>query len=105
MYKVKNITDNDLVFEGITIPAGKVSDELTLATHQRLLAIYEGKSLVNVEATPLVRDIPAPVPEQPEPVLVPVEATIVPTATTEELPVTEEKPKKGRKPKVHNPIE
>jgi len=48
-YKVKNISSDPFEFEGIKIPPGQVSEELSLSVYQRLLALYYGKVLMPVD--------------------------------------------------------
>ena len=48
-YKLKNITSETFTFEGITIPADEVSEELSPAIYQRLLAIYYGTTLLPID--------------------------------------------------------
>jgi hypothetical protein len=48
-YKVKNISSDPFEFEGINIPPGQKSEELSLAVYQRLLALYYGKVLMPVD--------------------------------------------------------
>jgi len=48
-YKLKNISSNPFEFEGIKIPPGEVSEELSLSVYQKLLALYYGKILMPVD--------------------------------------------------------
>jgi hypothetical protein len=49
VYKVRNIGDETFKFEGVVIPKGEESGELSLETYQRLLALYYGFKLMPVE--------------------------------------------------------
>jgi len=48
-YRLKNITEDNFVFEGVTILAEGESEELSPEVYQRLLSIYYGTTLMPID--------------------------------------------------------
>lgn len=46
IHKLKNISDENFSFEGVAIPKGGFSEELTPEVYQRLLALYYNDRLI-----------------------------------------------------------
>ena len=51
IYKVKNISNEPFIFEGLTLAPGAESHELTPEVYQRLLALYLNTSLAPVDSS------------------------------------------------------
>jgi hypothetical protein len=49
MPKLKNMMDSDFSFEGINIPAGGISQELTPEIHGRMMALNNGRLVDHAE--------------------------------------------------------